>query len=193
MWKLRRDAQGLNLPDEIRVSLRPLIRQLRQDLHRREKIKVTLNLRGVDEQTPKARRVLERTTTETTFDEKLCQLRMLLNDGSMIAVGIDNEYVKLERKGKKKFRWQKLSTVTTEWVPPKRIRWRKDCLQGFIDPATETLRFTEGNGVTAARLERRYIFTGGNALPAHAAPAADIVRMLVRLNAMRPAGLGSAN
>ena len=44
----KKAARSIDLPDELRISLKPVLRQLYQDIHPEEKIKVTLNLACID-------------------------------------------------------------------------------------------------------------------------------------------------
>ncbi|MBL8238398.1 MAG: hypothetical protein JNM66_13320 [Bryobacterales bacterium] len=202
--KMKKAARAIDLPNELRVSLRPVLRQLSQDLHPEEKIKVTLNLAGIDENKCAGKKDLpiwgrNRRVTQSTYEEELCSLRMPLTDGGEAVLRMENTFVKVERsytstrgKSKSKTKWKKLSTVTAMLVPAVRINWEA----GRGGPAAkrdfEKLSFVEKNGVMAARLDRYYKFKAADEAPGAAVPGTEIVAMFVRLAAMRPQAAGGA-
>ncbi|HEU0121013.1 MAG TPA: hypothetical protein VFQ91_10855 [Bryobacteraceae bacterium] len=199
--RMKRAARAIDLPNELRISLRPMIRQLSQDLHPDERIKVTLNLAGIDEKKANAAKDLppgrNRSLKQNQYDEDICLLRIPLLDGSEAVLHLSNTYFKLVRsyttsrgKYKSKTKWKKLTSVTAMLVPPVRISWEPASMQQHIDRRTERLSFVEKNGVMVARLDRYYKFKAANEPPADAAPAADILKMFVRLTAMRPRAAG---
>lgn len=199
----KKAAKAIDLPNEIRISLRPLLRKLKQDLHPDEKVRVAMNLSGIDERTPHEAKNLppgrNKHLMQKTYHEKIGSLRLPLADGSVATIRLENTYLKHERtyrtsrgKTKSKSKWKKLATVSTMLVPPSRISWESGRLQGIIDKQNERVSFVEKDGVLAARLDRYYKFKSADGPPAEAAPAADIIRMLVRLNTVRPQAAGGA-
>lgn len=202
-WKMKKAARAVDLPNEIRITVRPLIRQLRQDFHPDQKIKVSMNLAGIDEKVFKSERNLSpgpnNTIKQWTYEEPLCTIRLPLTDGSLVTLRMDNQYVKVQRtyrtsrgKSKSKTKWKKLSTVTAILLPQAPLSWEPARIEKFIDRANETVSFVEKDGVMAARLDRYYKFKAANSAPEDAAPAADVMKMLVRLSAMRPQAAGGA-
>lgn len=200
--RMRRAARNIDLPDELRLCLKPVIRQLAQDLHPDEKIRVTMNLAGIDEKKCANTRDLppgrNRSLRQSTYEEGLCTLRLPLVDGSEAVLRMDNTYLKLHksykgRSGKIKYKtkWKKLSTVTAILIPPTRINWEPARMQQHIDRNNEKMSFVEKDGVMAARLDRYYKFKAAD-IPSEVPPSADILRMFVRLTAMQPQSNGGA-
>ena len=200
---MKKAARAIDLPNELRVSLRPVLRQLSQDLHPDEKIKVSMNLAGIDEKkcfhTKSLPPGINRTLTQSTFMEDLCSIRLPLTDGSHAVLRIENTYLKIERrytgrrgKSKSKTKWKKLSAVTAILIPPERINWDAARMSGINDPANAKIAFVEKDGVLAARMDRCYKFKAADGPPGNAVPAVEILRMFVRLSAMRPQGAGGS-
>lgn len=199
--RMKKAARAIDLPNELRISLRPVIRQLSQDLHPDEKIKVSLNLAGINESKADSEKNLppgrNRSLKQSQYGENLCSLRLPLVDGSEAVLHLTNTYLRLNRsyttsrgKYKSKIKWKKLTSVTAILIPPARISWESARMQQFIDRANERLTFVEKNGVMVARLDRYYKFKAASEIPGDAAPAADILKMFVRLTAMRPGAAG---
>ena len=191
--------QAADVPDELRKSLRPVLKQLGQDLHPEEKIRGTIQLAGIDESRCKLKKDLppgrNRSLKLSVFEEDLCDLRLPLADGSTAVLRLSNTFHKLERsytstrgKYKSKTKWKKLSTATAMLVPAARVNWEPARMQKFVDTVNERLSFSEKDGVMAARLDRYYKFKAAGDAPADIVPAADIVKLFVRLSGMRPAG-----
>mgnify|MGYP003350753105 CR=1 FL=1 len=84
--------QAADLPDELRKSLRPVLKQLGQDLHPEEKIKGTINLAGIDPKRCKLKKSLapgkNRSLDLSVYEEELCDLRLPLADGSMAGLHV---------------------------------------------------------------------------------------------------------
>jgi hypothetical protein len=201
--RLQKAAKAADLPNELRVSLRPVLKQLSQDLHPDEKIKVTVNLAGIDEKKGGRKTVLppghNRSLTQSAYDEALCSIRLPLADGTQAVLLMENAYFKLERqyrtsrgKYKSKTKWKKLTSVTAMLIPPSRINWESGRVASMINRATERMTFVEKDGVLAARMDRYYKFKAADEIPGDAVPGADILRMFVRLAAMQPQAEGGA-
>ncbi|MFN0106593.1 MAG: hypothetical protein ACKV2U_31425 [Bryobacteraceae bacterium] len=201
--RMKKSARAMDLPNELRVSLRPVLRQLSQDLHPNEKIKVSMNLTGIDEKKCAGTKVLppgrNKSLTQSAYDEDLCTIRLPLTDGSTAVLRMENRYLKLERrytttrgKSKSKTKWKKLSTVTAMLIPPAPMQWEPVRVEKLIDRANERISFPEKDGVAVARMDRYYKFKAAGDPPGNAVPGADILRMFVRLTAMRPQPAGGA-
>ena len=202
--RMKKAARAIDLPNELRVSLRPVLRQLSQDLHPDEKIKVSMNLAGIDEKKCARKKDLppygrNTSLTQSTYDEDLCDIRLPLIDGSTAVLRMENQYLKTERsyrssrgKSKSKTKWKKLSSVTAILIPPAPIQWNAAGAAKSMNAANERMSFQEKDGVTVARMDRYYKFKGANEPPGIAVPGADIVRMFVRLTAMRPRAAGGS-
>jgi hypothetical protein len=191
--------QAADIPDELRKSLRPVLKQLGQDLHPEEKIRGTIQLAGIDESRCKLKKDLppgrNRSLKLSVFEEDLCDLRLPLADGSTAVLRLSNTFHKVERsytstrgKYKSKTKWKKLSTATAMLIPAVRWNWEPARMQKFVDTVNERLSFSEKDGVMAARLDRYYKFKAAGDAPTDIVPAADIMKLFVRLGGMRPAG-----
>ena len=202
--RMKKAARAVDLPNELRISLRPVLRQLSQDLHPDEKIKVSMNLAGIDEKKCARKKDLppygrNRSLTQSFYDEDLCAIRLPLTDGSTAVLRLENQYLKLERsyrtsrgKSKSKTKWKKLSTVTAILIPPSPIQWNPSGAAQSMNAANERMSFQKKDGVTVARMDRYYKFKAADDPPDNAVPGADIVRMFVRLTAMRPRAAGGS-
>ena len=200
---MKKAARAIDLPNELRVTLRPVLKQLRQDLHPEEKIKVSMNLAGLDEKKCKETKKLppgrNRSLTQRSYEEDLGSLRMPLIDGSTAVLRMENLYLRLDRsytgrrgKIKSKSKWKKLTTVTAMLVPAAPVQWDTSRAGKLADPRNERLTFPEKDGVTIARMDKYYKFKAADDPPGDAAPGADVLRMFVRLTAMRPQAAGGA-
>ena len=202
--RMKKAARAVDLPNELRISLRPVLRQLSQDLHPDEKIKVSMNLAGIDEKKCARKKKLppygrNTSLTQSFYDEDLCAIRLPLTDGSTAVLRLENQYLKLERsyrssrgKSKSKTKWKKLSTVTAILIPPAPIQWNPSGAAQSMNAANERMSFPKKNGVIVARMDRYYKFKTADDPPDNAVPGADIVRMFVRLTAMRPRAAGGS-
>jgi hypothetical protein len=201
--KMKKAARAIDLPNELRDTLRPVLRQLKQDLHPDEKIKVNLNLAGLVEDKPATEREypspLRGKIREKTFPDDLGEVRLPLIDGSTAVIRLENTYVELARsystargKYKTKTKWKKLATATTILIPPTRINWQSGKAAQMVDPNRERITFSEKDGVMVARLDRYYKFKNAGDAPEDTVPGGDVIKMLVRLSAMRPQAAGGA-
>lgn len=191
--------QAADMPDELRKTLRPVLKQLGQDLHPEEKIKGTIQLAGMDESKCKLKKDLppgrNRSLKLSVFELDICDLRLPLADGSTAVLRLSNTFSKVERsyktprgKYKSKTKWKKAATATAMLIPAERLNWEPARMQQYLDKANERLSFAEKDGVMAARLDRYYKFKALGDAPSAVVPAEDIVKLFVRLTGMRPAG-----
>jgi hypothetical protein len=191
--------EAADIPDELRKVLRPVLKQLGQDLHPEEKIKGTIQLAGIDESRCKLKKDLppghNRSLKLSVYEAEVCDLRLPLADGSTAVLRLNNTFHKLERsyrttrgKYKSKTKWKKAVTATAMLIPPVRWNWEPARMQKYMDKVNEKLSFAEKNGVLAARLDRYYKFKGIGNAPATTVPAEDVMKLFVRLSGMRPAG-----
>ena len=191
--------EAADIPDELRKSVRPVLKQLEQDLHPEEKIKGTIQLAGIDPSRCKLKKDLppghNRSLTLSVYESEVCDLRLPLTDGSTAVLRLNNTFHKLERsyrtsrgKYKSKTKWKKAVTATAMLIPPVRWNWEPARMQKYVDKVNEKLSFAEKNGVMAARLDRYYKFKGIGSAPVATVPPEDIMKLFVRLSGMRPAG-----
>ena len=191
--------QAGDIPDELRKTLRPVLKQLGQDLHPEEKIKGTIQLAGMDEARCTLKKDLppgrNRSLKLSVYEADVCDLRLPLADGSTAVLRLSNSYSKLDRsyrssrgKYKSKTKWKKASTATAMLIPAERLNWEPARMQQYLDKANERLSFAEKDGVMAARLDRYYKFKKAGDAPSDVVPAAEVVKLFVRLTGMRPLG-----
>lgn len=195
--KKSRTAQAMDLPDEIRMLVRPVVRQLSQDLDPKQKLKVEIDLQSIVENKPKSTQNLppRRGATkleESLYEEPVCAIRMPLADGSEAVLRIANEYsrkVKHYRgrsgKSKTKTKWKKASTVTGILVPTPAMNWRPERIDQFLDRQREKFEFVEKEGLRNARLDRYYKFASIGNPPSNTAPLDEVMHMFLRLALMR--------
>ncbi|MBI2689084.1 MAG: hypothetical protein HYX27_22500 [Acidobacteria bacterium] len=190
-----------DIPNELRLAIRPMLKQLSQDFHPDQKVRVDLNLTMLDEKQRKFSKNLppgkNRSLKLSVFEAAVCDMRMPLADGSTAVLRVDNEYHKLERsyktprgKYKSKTKWKKATTATAILIPAAPMKWEPARMQKFIEKSCEKLSFSEKNGVMVARLDRYYKFKSAGQPPQDTLPPADIVRLFIRLTGMRPTAAG---
>lgn len=195
--RMKKAAESIDLPNELRNCVRPVLQKLSQDLHPDERIRVSLDLNGVCDKTRKSKMVPVKGAGQrkmSTYELPLGTLRLPLNDGYEMVLRFDNTVYEFQitkrgaRKTKTKTKWKKESAVSATLVPPSRIEWHSARVKETINRGRgwERMVFVEKDGVQAARIERHYKFKALNE-PEDTAPASDILGMMVRLAAMRPA------
>lgn len=159
--KMSNSAAAIDVPNELRATLRPLLKRLRQDIDPDRKVRVRLNLAGFDDRKPASQREYPArtrgTVKESTYHEDLGLIRIPLAGGGTASIHIANTYLQLARsyrnsrgKLKSKFKWKKITTVTARLGP-------------------------------AARLRRRFKFKQYNDPPGDCASPGGVVQMLVAL------------
>lgn len=190
-------AIAMDLPDEIRVLIRPVVRQLSQDLDPKQKIKVDIGLQRLIENKPKSKQNLPPRAGATKleqslYEEPVCSIRMPLADGSEAVLRIANEYCKTVKqyrgrsgKYKAKTKWKKYSTVTGILVPAPGMNWRSQRIERFLDRSRERFEFVEKEGSRNARLDRYYKFASIGNPPANTAPLDEVMQVFLRLALMR--------
>jgi hypothetical protein len=195
--KKSKAAQAMDLPDEIRVLVRPVVRQLSQDLDPKQKLKVDIDLQRIIENKPKSKQNLPPRAGATKleqslYEEPVCAIRMPLADGSEAVLRIGNEYCRTVRnyrgrsgKSKSKTKWKKYSTVTGILVPSPGMRWRPERIERFLDRKREKFEFVEKEGSRNARLDRYYKFASIGNPPANTAPLDEVMQVFLRLALMR--------
>lgn len=77
-------------------------------------------------------------------------------------------------------------------IPPAPIEWAPARVEKLVNRANERMSFPQKDGVTIARMDRYYKFKAADDPPGDAVHGADIVRMFVRLTAMRPQAAGGS-
>lgn len=196
-FRAKKALKAFDIPDEFRVNVRPLLRQLSQDIDPNEKIRIECDLAGVSDTKIKSSKsigkVSYQTATLTVYEDPLCHLRLTLLDGTEAVFSIDNTVHKVvgtkrnaRGKTKTKTKWKKVTTLTAALAPPRRINWEAGKSLQMVDRKSEKLTFTEKNGVMAAKLQKHYSFKSMGDEPTGLAPSPDAAGLFVRLYAMRP-------
>ena len=200
--RAKKALAAVDIPDEFRVVVRPLLRQLSQDIDPNEKVRVECDLAGVAESKAKSTKDIGKLYYQsaklTVYEDPLCHLRLPLIDGTEAVFSIDNTVHKVvgtkrnaRGKSKTKTKWKKVTTLTASLVPPQRINWEVGKSQQLVDKQTEKITFAEKNGVMVAKLQKYYAFKSMGDEPSGIAPSSDATGLFVRLYAMRPAAGGA--
>jgi hypothetical protein len=194
--------KAVDIPDEFRIVVRPLLRQLSQDINPEEKVRVECDLAGITEAKIKDAKDIGKLSYQsaklTVYEDPLCHIRLALLDGTEAVFSIDNTMHKVvgtkrnsRGKTKTKTKWKKVTTLTASLVPPRRINWEVGKSQQLVDTRTEKITFAEKNGVMVAKLQKYYSFKSMGDEPTGTAPSSDATGLFVRLYAMRPAAGGA--
>lgn len=191
---VRSRLKGADLINDFRLCLQPGLRDIAQDLDPTKRIKVRMDLAGPvkTKQTSKLEvppgRYMK--VTETIFEDPWCEVRLALVDGSTALLDFHVQWVKIERKyrgsrGKIKYKtkWRKRCTAAATLIPPTPVVWNEVSLQARLDSRRERVQILQKEGVTGARMERRWVFKNPSDPPPDAPPAREVVGMLLRLSA----------
>jgi hypothetical protein len=184
-WRFRK-AREADIPDEIRLTVQPVIKGLLQDLDPARKIKVDLKLR----------RPIEEKLDQHV--ERVCSLQMPLADGSTAIVHITNRYRKKVRtyrnkngKHKSKTKWKKKSTLTGILLPAPGMTWRENRIERELQRRRETFQMIRRPGAgRAVRLSRRYNFFSLGEHPKDTVPAQDVMDLFLRIALGRTSASG---
>ncbi len=194
-------AAGMDLPDELRLTIRPFLRQLSGDIEPGGKIRVNLDLRSFElkptkdgvKANPQSRKPAPPANL-TIYEDPLGSLRLPLADGCSAILRISNVYHKVVKnkrsrsgKFKSKLKWKKMSAVTGILIPPEPVVWQEARIRPFLNPKQEIMSFVKKDGVTIARIDRSFKFKSPTVRPTDLAPLGEIMSIFVRLVAMRPA------
>jgi hypothetical protein len=187
--------RAAGLPVELRKTLRPVLQQLGQDLHPVKKIRGTIHLTGIDEKRCKLKKDLppgaNRKLKLSLFEEPVCDLRLPLADGSVAQLRMGTTIRRLRRqydsRGRRikwKTKWKKATRVTAMLAPAGPVQWEPKRMQAYLHQQRERLSFVEKDGVKVARLDGKYKHKCIGNPPEEAVPAAEVVKMFVRLRGM---------
>lgn len=192
---------AVDLIDDFRTCLQPALRDLSRDLDPNQKIKVEMDLAGPVETKKKGEKDLPpgRNTklTETIYEDPWCEVRLPLADGATATLEFSTTYYKYYRryrtsrgKTKSKTKWCKECTARATLVPPVPVAWQEQTLaRAAGEPGAKAKLLTPKGGVQGAQWQKTWSFKGVGDAPADAAPAREVVGILMRLyGAMRPVG-----
>ncbi len=203
-----KDTQFADMTNEFRETIGPMLRKVLADLDAKEKIRVKLNLGTINVERPDSNFLppgqrTKRPTDGFVFRENVGSLLLPLANGNRILLRLRNRYIRIvcvyrssSGKTKRKEKWKKVSTVTAILMPKLQTApWVEGAMS--IDPAKgasaqERLSFKDRDGITTARLDRRFEYKKRGEQPTETVPAAEVVAMLVRLSAMAHRGIQGA-
>lgn len=200
IWQtvLYRKLKKQDLINDFRTCLRPVLRDLANDLDPEQKLRVQMDLSGpVDRKKTNERPAPPGNYVkgkEHTFEDPWCEVRLPLVNGATAVLQFDTTWIRLNvtkrnRRGKTKFKtkWRKECVARATLMPPESVRWDEASLQARMDPRLEKVKLVEKDGVMCARMERFWRFKGSGDAPGDAPPGREVVGLLLRLHgAMMP-------
>ncbi len=180
-----------DLLDDFRVLIRPVLRDILDDLDPEKKVKVRFDLTGMADSKQVSKKELPpgrfQKLTETVQKDPWCELRLPLADGSLMTLEVTNEYHKIERrykgrsgKIKWKSKWRKEAEVSASLLPPAGVKWNESAK---VTGPDERLRTFEKDGVTGKCLQHYWSFKDASESVASVCPPPrEVVGMMLRLH-----------
>ena len=195
-WRRLKKQDMIN---DFRMCLRPVLRDISNDLDPNKKIKVEMDLTGPEDRKKTSKLDLPpgrfQKLTETIYTDPWCEVKLPLADGTTVILAFENYYCKLERryrtsrgKIKWKTKWRKDVVATATLIPTAQGAWNDPKLQNKLEKSREKLKYVDKEGVTCARLERTWSFKGGSDCPSLAPPGPHVVGLMLRLHSAMPTG-----
>lgn len=184
--------ERVDLLDDFHALLLPFLRDIQEDLTSRGRIRVALQLDGIQDHKLGASRdwSSERfdVVREWTYHDPWCELEAALVDGSHIQLAISNDWTRQDRvwrnprgKTKHKTKWKKIVTLQAAVRPPASgLDWRA---ADAVSPGV-TLKVKERAGQEIRRLVRRAKFKSLEAPPAETLSVGDVVAAFLALFGM---------
>lgn len=197
---------AMDLSNDFRLCLMPLLELLADDIPPRGKVALDLDLAGMTD----AKKVKEEEIEpgrydkiiETIWQDPWCHAAAPLADGSQLVLDVTNQFTRHQRywhrtkrsgrrKNKRKTKWRKLAIVAASVVPnAEHLAWDEG--QISARSAQEKLKLAEKGGAKVCRLVAKCKFKATNEEPEGAPPPEEIVAMFMRLFSMlEPTGAGS--
>lgn len=184
----------MDLMSDFRSLLLPFFKVLRRDLHKKAKVNLSLNLKGLT--TDKIVRKGEippgrfKKVTESVYRDRWCSLTARLADESVIRLRIANLVTCQERswknprgKVKSKVKWKKeVLLFGTLFPSPTSLRWQKASVQDRA--RVDKMKIVKRGGIPGVRIARKYKFKTLNKEPAATIRPKTIVGLLMHLYAM---------
>ena len=196
----------LDLANDFRLCIPPLLDVLADDLEPRAKVRLQLDMAGIGKEKLVRKHNIPpgrfRKVIESVYHDPWCHLAAQLADGSQLVLDIENHLIEHDRRwttrsrsGKTKFKrkskWKKLVVVSAAVVPnAERLAWD----EGEVGARStdEKLKLAEKKGAKVCRLVRKFKFSAVNQQPDGVASSDDIVGMFMELFKMLdPAGARS--
>lgn len=194
-WRRLKKQDMIN---DFRICLRPVLRDISNDIDPNKKIKVEMDLTGPEDRKQTSKLELPpgryQKLTETVYSDPWCEVKLPLADGTTMILAFENYYRKLERryrtsrgKTKWKTKWRKDCVASATLIPAIAGAWNDPKLRNKLEKSREKLKYVDKEGVTCARLERSWSFKGGSDCPDMAPPGPHVVGLMLRLHAAMPA------
>lgn len=192
IWRHKK-AKRLDIPNELRKVVRPVVRRLAEDLAAGEKITVEADLSGMVE--GKKGKGLYRRKVQggnmAAYEDRLLRMEMALVDGATAVLELSNSYFLEERqkstasgKTKWKRKWRKMAKATATLLPAGPAEWRA----GPVDAGWEKLRLVNRSGSQGARLTKYWEWKGEGEPPGQTPPVSEVLGLFARLAQMRRTG-----
>jgi hypothetical protein len=187
-----RRLEQVDLLDDFHALLLPFLRDIQEDLAPRGRIRVALQLDGIQDHklTDSRERSYARfdMVQEWTYHDPWCELEAALVDGSHIQLALSSEWTRQERrwrnprgKTKRRTKWKKLVTLQAAVRPPASgLDWR--AADGISQETS--LKVKERDGQEIRRLVRKAKFKSLEAPPAQTMAARDVVGAFLKLFGM---------
>lgn len=180
-----------DLLDDFRLLIRPVLRDVLDDLDPAKKVRARFDLSGIHPGKQVSKRTLPPgpyiALTETMQRDPWCEIRLPLADGSQMTLEVINEYYEFERryKGRRgrikwKSKWRKEAEVSATLLPPPGVRWNESAKVAGPD---EKLKSFDKDGVTGKSLQHSWSFKGTNEqIAGFSPPSREVVGMMLRLH-----------
>ena len=196
----------MDLANDFRLCLPPLLDVLAEDMEPRAKVQLQLDMAGIGKDKLVSQHAIPpgrfRKVTESIYHDPWCHLAARLADGSQLVLDIENHLIEHDRRwttrsrsGKTKFKrkskWKKLVIVSAAIVPnAEHLAWDEG--EVSARSADEKLKLAEKKGARVCRLVRKFKFSAVNEQPDGVASPKDIVGMFMELfKLLNPAGARS--
>lgn len=194
----------INLDNDFRKTLLPVLEILSEDIPPKGKIKLDLNL---DDPSNKQYKISEkklppgknRKLIERIYQLKSCSAEIPLVNGTVLILDViknpasyDRYYRNPRGKYKHKQKWKLLTTVTTSLLPAKEeFNVNEPDLSTLS--AKEKIKLSEKKGVQLCKLSRKFKFKSADGVPEKHVPPDTIIDMFMKLCSMlNPAEQGRA-
>lgn len=181
----------LDMPDDFRKVLLPFLDAIRNDVPRKEKIRIRLDIRGIDPHKEE-----KRPTTGwqggywssrdhfAWFVDPWCTLVAPMADGSRLVVKLVNETLKHTRlrgrKNKRKIKWKKVACARVTLVPPGGVFDWNDAELDTGPGLRVKVGDREGVPVRSLAVKHKVVHKG-NTHPGEGVPPDRLLAMLMEL------------
>ncbi len=201
-YNKRKALQGVDLENDFRALVIPVLEELMEDVSDKDRMKVRLDLSG-----PTAAKVIYnqevppgrfRKVIMTVYRDPWCDLSIRLADGATLLLSIVTTYTVQERrwtnprgKYKTKKKWKKLMVISASLLPAgEGLEW--DPARVNENAATQKLKFKKKKETGLCRVVEKFKFKAVNKIPEQTANPQQVIGMFMRLfSMMKPAATES--